>query len=84
MRLNATAASKGFSNLLSRVGEGESVEIERHGQTVAVLVPPQRGYLSGAAVLELLDHLPAPDAGFGDDITRLAETLVAPVDPWQY
>ncbi len=83
MRLSATAASKGFSDLLSRVAAGESVEIERHGHTVAVVVPPQRGYLSGRGLLELLDRLPVPDPNFGSDVAGLGAVLREPADPWQ-
>ncbi len=83
MRLSATAASKGFSDLLSRVATGESVEIERHGHTVAVVVPPQRGYLSGRSLLELLDRLPAPGPDFGSDVAGLGRLLNEPADPWQ-
>lgn len=83
MRLSATAASRGFSDMLSRVAAGETIEIERHGHTVAVVVPPQRGYLAGSRLLELLDQLPMPDPDFGSDVAGLADVLGEPADPWR-
>lgn len=82
MRLSATEASREFSDLLSRVAAGESVEVERHGHVVAVVVPPSRGYLSGSSVLELLDRLPLPDSDFGRDVAGLAEVLKTSTSPW--
>jgi len=83
MRLSATEASREFSDLLSRVAAGESVEVERHGHLVAVVVPAPRGYLSGRDVLALLDRLPVPDSDFGHDVARLADVLKTPASPWR-
>lgn len=69
--------------MLSRVAAGETIEIERHGHTVAVIVPPQRGFLGGADLLTLIEQLPAPDEAFGCDVARLGEVTRAPVEPWQ-
>lgn len=82
MKLTATAASKEFSDMLSRVAAGETIEIERHGHTVAVIIPPQRGHLGGADLLAVLDQLPVPDGGFGADVARLSELTRPPVEPW--
>jgi len=82
MRLSATEASREFSDLLSRVAAGESVEVERHGHLVAVVVPAPRGDLSGSDLLGLLDRLPMPDPDFGRDVARLADVLKAPANPW--
>jgi prevent-host-death family protein len=82
VKLTATAASKEFSDMLSRVAAGETIEIERHGHTVAVIVPPQRGYLGGDDLLALIDHLPVPDGDFGGDVARLGELTRPPVEPW--
>lgn len=68
--------------MLSRVAAGETIEIERHGHTVAVIVPPQRGFLAGGDLRTLLDRLPVPDAGFGCDIARLSDVTGSPVEPW--
>jgi hypothetical protein len=47
-----------------------------------VIIPPQRGFLSGNELGALLDRLPVPDEEFGPDIARLSEVLRAPVEPW--
>lgn len=82
MKLTATAASKEFSDMLSRVAAGETIEIERHGHTVAVIVPPHRGFLAGGDLRTLIDHLPVPDDDFGCDVARLSEVICPPVEPW--
>ena len=82
MKLTATAASKEFSDVLSRVTAGETIEIERHGHTVAVIVPPQRGFLVGGDLLALIDQLPLPDENFACDVGRLGEVTRPPAEPW--
>ena len=82
MRIKATDASRGFSDLLSRVAAGETVEVDRHGQVVAVLSPVRPTFLSGTALLTLLERLPRPDERFADDVKGLAEVTVRPSDPW--
>jgi hypothetical protein len=47
-----------------------------------VIIPPQRGFLSGNELGALLDRLPVPDEEFGPDIARLSEVLRAPAEPW--
>lgn len=81
VKLTATAASKEFSDLLSRVVAGETIEIERHGHTVAVIVPPQRGLISGHDLAALANRLPVPDDDFGCDTARLGE-VIRPAEPW--
>jgi prevent-host-death family protein len=83
VRVTATEASRGFSELLSRVASGETVEIDRHGQVVAVVSPPPRLFISGAEFLDLLDNLPRPDPGFADDVEGIDEVLEPYEDPWQ-
>jgi prevent-host-death family protein len=82
MRVNATDASRGFSRLLSRVAAGETIEIDRHGQVVAVVMPPRRAMLSGAALSELLERLPRPDDRFADDVRGLSAITTPASDPW--
>jgi hypothetical protein len=47
-----------------------------------VIIPPQRGFLSGNELGALLDRLPVPDEEFGPDIARLSEVLREPAEPW--
>ncbi|MGH3915700.1 MAG: type II toxin-antitoxin system Phd/YefM family antitoxin [Pseudonocardiaceae bacterium] len=83
MKLTATVASKEFSDVLSRVAAGEVIEIERHGHTVAVIVPPPRGLLAGSDLLDLFERLPVCDEKFSSDVASLGEVLQPPVVPWQ-
>ena len=82
MRVTATAASRGFSELLSRVSSGETVEVERHGAIVAVLRPPRRDDISADMLRHLLRRLPRPDPGFAADVAALAAVTRAPADAW--
>ncbi len=41
-KIGAYEAKTRFAALLNRVEKGETVEITRHGATIAVLVPPDR------------------------------------------
>ncbi|HUY60241.1 MAG TPA: type II toxin-antitoxin system prevent-host-death family antitoxin [Candidatus Dormibacteraeota bacterium] len=83
MRVTATEASRRFSGLLSRVAAGETVEVDRHGEVVAVLSPPRRGWVSGDELVALLTNLPRPDSRFGTDVRDLARLTMGPRDPWQ-
>lgn len=82
MRVKATEASREFSALLTRVSSGETVEVDRHGEVVAVVIPPPRRTMSGSALLELARRLPLPDERFADDVRGLSKTLAHPGDPW--
>lgn len=82
MRISATEASRGFSDLLSRVSGGEIVEIDRHGDVVAIVAPPRRRTRTGEELLNLLNDLPRPDRGFAEDIARLGELTLNPGEPW--
>ncbi|HEY1968272.1 MAG TPA: type II toxin-antitoxin system prevent-host-death family antitoxin [Pseudonocardia sp.] len=83
MRWTATEASRSFSELLSRVAAGESIEIDRHGQVVALLTPVRPRFVSGSALLDRFANLPAADAEFADDVEGLGKTLAPFSDPWQ-
>jgi antitoxin (DNA-binding transcriptional repressor) of toxin-antitoxin stability system len=67
---------------LTRVAAGETVEVDRHGEIVAVVVPPRRTLVSGAALRSLLERLPRPDDRFADDVRELAAVVTPPGDPW--
>jgi prevent-host-death family protein len=83
MRVSATEASRGFSALLNRVAAGETVEVDRHGEVVAVVAPRRGGSISGAALRELLGRLPHADADFADDVRSLSLVTRPSVDPWE-
>ena len=83
MRIRATEASRNFSNLLSRVAHGETIEVDRHGEVVAVVSPPRRSLIPGSALLDLVKALPAPDSEFAGDVVALRKTLMPTADPWR-
>lgn len=82
MRVTATEASRGFSALLNRVAAGETIEVDRHGEIIAVITPRRRSSISGAELMELFERLPHVDADFADDVRGLALVTCPPVDPW--
>ena len=82
MRIKATEASRGFSELLNRVASGETVEVDRHGEVVAVVMPPPRAMVSGRDLIQLVKQLPRPDDRFAEDVRKLSEITAVPKDPW--
>jgi prevent-host-death family protein len=82
VRVKATEASRGFSELLSRAAAGESVEIDRHGEVGAIVGPPRRGFIQGERLLETLRRIPRPDDRFDADVHRLASATAHPAEPW--
>jgi len=83
VRIRATEASRNFSTLLSRVAHGETIEVDRHGEVVAVVSPPRRSLIPGFELLELVDRLPIPDSDFAGDVATLPKSLIPPADHWQ-
>ena len=83
MRIRATEASRNFSTLLSRVAHGETIEVDRHGEVVAVVSPPRRSLIRGSELLELVNRLPAPDSDFAGDVEAMRKSLIPSADPWR-
>jgi prevent-host-death family protein len=82
MRISATEASREFSKLLTRVAAGETIEIDRHGEVVAMVVPPRFALVSGAKLRSLLERLPCPDDRFAKDVNELSAVVTSPSDAW--
>ncbi len=82
MRIKATEASRKFSALLNRVASGETVEVDRHGEIVAVVTPPVGTLVPGDSLLDILGQLPQFDDGFAIDIERLSWVAASGGDPW--
>jgi prevent-host-death family protein len=80
--MRATDASRRFSDLLTRVARGETVEVDRHGEVVAVISPARRTVVQGSELRELLGRLARPDRDFAEDVFRLRRSLRAPKDSW--
>ncbi len=81
--MRATDASRRFSDLLTRVARGETVEVDRHGEVVAVISPARRTLVPGNELLDLLRRLLAPDKAFAEDVRELRRSLRAPTNPWR-
>jgi len=76
--ISATAASRGFSDVLDRVERGETVRITRGGHVIAELRPAAP--TTGRALREALAKLPAldDDDEFAAGIEATRRLLTAP------
>lgn len=83
VRLSATEASRGFSDVLGRVAAGEEIEITRAGQPVARMTPARPTMLSAERFKALLASAPPVDDAFVDDVHQVRQDAgLAPGDPW--
>jgi prevent-host-death family protein len=81
--LTATEVSRRFSQVISRVGAGEEVEVVRNGVPVAQLGPARRPQVvSAARWRELMDSAPAVDEDFERDVEASRETVGPPDSAW--
>jgi prevent-host-death family protein len=83
--ISATDAARSFSDLVNRVlYRGEVFIIERGGQPVCRIVPAKPAKFTLRDLVQLLNTLPKPDAGYWDvveDIQRKHPPL--PKSPWE-
>jgi prevent-host-death family protein len=83
--ISATDAARSFSDLVNRVlYRGEVFIIERGGQPVCRIVPAKPAKFTLRDLVQLLNTLPKPDAGYWDvveDIQRKQPPL--PKSPWE-
>lgn len=80
-QITATAAARGFSDLLNRVQyRGESVVIERNGIPVCRITPATAATCSAADLVEVLRGGPHADEAFADDLDRITREQ-PPVEP---
>jgi prevent-host-death family protein len=77
--MTATEAARSFSEVLSRVADGEEVEVTRSGADVAVIGPPRTKLLSAERFRELISTAPPADRDFADEV-RAARASVGPPD----
>lgn len=83
MRMSSTEAARSFSDVLSRVASGETIEIDRHGNVVAVMVPPRKRSIDAGELIDLVRSAPSPGQGFADDVEGLSSVLGQARDPWE-
>lgn len=70
--MTATEASRGFSELMDRVADGETVLVTRGGRPVARIEPAGSAtWISGQAFLALLASLPPLDEDFQSDLEEI-------------
>lgn len=85
-RLSATAASRGFADVLDRVEHrGEEFVIERRGRDVAVMVPIRRPTGRASIVGDLIAAVqaaPPSDARFLKDLRAIRSGQGRPRDAW--
>jgi prevent-host-death family protein len=81
-RMTATEVSRNFSAVLSRVADGEEVEITRNGAPIAVLRPAKRQFLTGKQWRELLESAPPVDPDFARDLEEIRRSVGPPEPRW--
>lgn len=81
--ITATELGKNLSDVLNRVRyRGERFTVARNGEPIAIVGP-----VGAAQCITLRDlakqmgDVPLPDAGFGDDVNALRQTLVGQEPP---
>lgn len=71
--MTATEVSRNFSDVISRVSEGETIVITRGGRSVARLEPVAKTWLTWAELMSILRDAPSPDDEFEADLRRIRE-----------
>jgi len=81
--LTATEVARRFSQVISRVGAGEEVEVVRNGVPVAQMRPARGSQVvSAARWRELMDSAPVVDEDFERDVEARRETIGPPDTAW--
>lgn len=82
--MTATEAARAFSSVLTRVSEGERIEVTRNGATVAVIGPPpkKKQWLAPEEFRALIRSLPPVDEDFVKDLEDIRRESGFPRDPW--
>jgi antitoxin (DNA-binding transcriptional repressor) of toxin-antitoxin stability system len=81
--LTATEVARKFSQVISRVGAGEEVEVVRNGVPIAEMRPTRgRQVVSAARWRELMDGAPSVDDDFERDVEAGRETVGPPDAAW--
>ena len=82
-RLTATEVARKFSQVISRVGAGEEVEVVRNGVPI-VQMRPARGHqiISASRWRELMDSAPAVDEDFEGDVEAGRKAIGPPSAAW--
>ena len=85
--ITATELGRNLSSVLNRVRyRRESFRVERNGEVVATLVPPEEvaKVSTWGDFIELLRTLPPPDDRFADDLEEVHRSQgELPPSPWE-
>ena len=83
VRLTATEVARHFSTVVSRVSDGEEIEVIRNGVPIVQMRPAPRGQLlSPARWRELMDTAPPVDEDFERDVREGRESIGPPSAVW--
>lgn len=63
-----------LTEVLERARGGERFVVERDGQAIATIAPPEQPSMTWGELVDLLNELPPPDPEFSDDIAALRAT----------
>jgi prevent-host-death family protein len=82
--MTATEAARSFSDVLTRVSEGEEIEVTRNGATVALIGPPtrKRRFVPAEEFRALMASLPPVDENFVRDLEAIRRESGFPESPW--
>jgi prevent-host-death family protein len=82
-RLTATEVARKFSDVVSRVGAGEEVEVVRNGVPIVQMRPALgRQIVSAARWRELMDSAPTVDDEFEKDVDASRKAIGPPSAAW--
>ena len=82
-RLTATEVARKFSQVVSRVGAGEEVEVVRNGVPIVQMRPAKgRQVVSAERWRELMDSAPGVDEDFESNVVAGREDIGPPSAAW--
>jgi prevent-host-death family protein len=83
IRITVAQAARSFADVLTRVSEGEEIEITLDGATVAVIAPPRRLRLVSPERFRELMATVSFDEEFARDVANAHAVQRLPESPWR-
>jgi antitoxin (DNA-binding transcriptional repressor) of toxin-antitoxin stability system len=81
-RLTVANLETSLTEVLERVHRGEEFAIERDGEVIASLGPPNiKPTITWGEFVAIYNDLPRPDPGFADDLERIQAEQPPMADP---
>jgi prevent-host-death family protein len=83
--MTATQAARSFSEVLTRVSQGDEVEVTRNGAIVAIITPPtrRRRFVPAGDFRVRIASLPPLDDEFVGDLETIRRESGIPESPWR-